>query len=526
MSNLSLHIHNARIWTAVRARPWAESITIDGGRITAMDQHSPARIVIDAQRRTIAPGLIDAHMHLLRGGKSLGDLDLSSAKSRGEFESLIEQRHRELAAEQWLIATGWSQENWPGAAMPDSSWLRAAGDRPTVCYRMDMHAAVVNDAVMRVCDLTKCPEGGRIERDSATGRPTGLMIEAAQWKLVNPLIPMDSVLQRQAQLRTAQNHVHRLGITAVGTMEYARDVSEVFQPLRDTLSLRCRVTLLDRAWPMDFSFGRDFKNDNRLAVIGYKTFIDGTLGSRTARMLADYADEPGNRGMLVELAADGHLHDWGIAVVREGFSPSMHAIGDEAVRIGLDVIDNVERSTRKSALRTCCRIEHAQQIDAADVARFHGRIASMQPLHKADDCRYVRKRLGEARLAGAFAFRHLLDAGALLAFGSDWPVASCDPLLGIRTAVTGLTRDGGVFGADQNLTVDEALRAYTTGAAHALGLEHAGALRVGAPGDLVMFDRDPFRADWAHSPPRVIMTIVDGQVVYDGRCEDASGARR
>ena len=505
----SLHVHNARIWTGDPQRPWARTISINAGRISSIDQPaSNASASINAEARTIVPGLIDSHLHLLTAGATLTRLDLSSVRSRTEFERAIAQRHAELPPGQWLIANGWSQENWSGGAAPDKSWLSVAQDRPIVCYRMDMHVALVNDAVLKMCDLKSDPPGGRIVRDQPTGLPTGLMIEAAAWELVNPLVPKPSLPERQEHLRAAQRHVHALGITTVGSMEYARDVQDLYLPLRDELTLRCRITLLDRDWPMDFSFGRSIANDCHFAIIGYKAFIDGTLGSRTARMLRDYADDPGNRGMLVELARDGRLHDWARAVAANGFSPSMHAIGDEAARLALDVIDGIDSERRP-------RIEHAQQLDLADIPRFRGRIASMQPLHKADDCRYVQKRLGSERLAGTFAFRTLADAGAILAFGSDWPVVSPDPLLGIRTAVTGLLVDGTRFGEQENLTVEEALRAYTGGAAYALGMDDAGILRPGALGDLVMFDRDPFEADWEQQPPRVAMTIVGGTVVYD-----------
>jgi len=518
MMTAALHLHNAQIWTGYSGQPRASSVTVVGGRVIALDAEAPAgAAVIDAAGRTVAPGLSDAHVHLLVGGQSLTQLDLSGVRSRAQFEQAIAQRHGRLPSGRWLIANGWSQENWPGHAMPDKSWLAAAGERPVVCYRMDLHAAVVNDAVLALCDLSRDPLGGRIERDQVTGEPTGLMLEAAAWNLVNPVVPSVNAEQRRDALLAAQEHAHRYGLTTVGTMEYARDVERVYLPLRDRLTLRCRVTLLDRAWPMDFDFGRDFPDDDRLAVIGYKAYLDGTLGSRTARMLEDYADDPGNRGMLVELAADGRLRDWALAVAASGLSPSMHAIGDEAIRLALDVVEAIDPDRRP-------RIEHAQQIAASDIARFggshreslrgRGRIASMQPLHKADDGRYARDRVGDVRLAGTFAFRSLLDVGARLAFGSDWPVVSCDPMAGMQAAITGRTLDGEVCLPEQNLTVEEALRAYTADAGYCLGLDDVGVLRPGAAGDLVMFDRDPFAADWDRSPPRILLTVVAGNVVH------------
>lgn len=511
-----LHIHNARIWTGDPVRPWANSLTAAAGRVVALDAPPPASADrVDARQFVVAPGLIDAHLHLLMGGQSLLELDLSSAKSRDDFERMVAREHMKQPPDRWLIARGWSSENW-GGDLPDKSWLAAAGDRPAVCWRMDHHAVLVNDAVLRRCELPDRIESGRIIRDE-NGEASGLLIEATAWKLVSPIIPKATVALRQAALLAAQRHAHRVGLTAVGSMEYSRDVTEVYEPLRDRLTLRCMITLLDRPMSnesIDCSFAREFSHDDWLAIIGFKTFLDGTLGSRTARLLEDYDDDPGNRGMLLEVAAAGRLQEWIETVARERFSPSMHAIGDEAARMALDAILALDSATRNRARP---RIEHAQQIDVADIARFRDVIASMQPLHKADDCRYVQRRLGEVRLAGTFAFRSLQEAGAQLAFGSDWPIVSCDPMLGIRAAVTGLTLDSVEFHPEQNLTVEEALRAYTREAAMALGMKDAGRLMSGALADLVMFDRDPFAADWRAAPPQVMMTIVNGEVVHDGR---------
>ena len=508
---MTLHLRNARIWTGDPCRPWASSLTIRHGRIASLDGDpggEPVR-VIDAGGRTAAPGLVDAHLHLLLGGEALGGLDLSEVKSRGDFEAAIAGRHEELPPGQWLIAGGWSEENWPGGQSPDKSWLGAAGGRPVVCHRKDLHSVVVNEPVLALFDTSADPPAGRIEREPETGEPTGLLVETAAWELVNPLVPKPDTAARREALLAAQRHLHGVGVTAVGTMEYERSVREVYQPLREQLSLRCRVILLDRGWPMDFEFGRGFPGDDHLAVIGYKTFVDGTLGSRSARMLADYTGDPGNRGEFLELAAAGHLRDWARAVSAAGFAPVMHAIGDEAARAVLDVIEDLANAQPRP------RIEHAQQVDETDFPRFRGVVTSMQPLHKADDCRYVEARLGTDRLAGTFAFRRLRDSGAVLAFGSDWPVVSCDPLLGMQTAITGLTLDGDVFAADQTLTVAETLESYTANAAAAVGLVGGGVLRPGGLGDVVLFDRDPFEANWLDLPPKITTTIVGGEVAYD-----------
>ena len=508
-----VRLTGARFWTADPMNPWAASVDIADGRITAVD--APPRpdlptITLPATA-VVTPGLIDAHIHLSLGGQTLNQLDLSTVHSRAEFESRIEHAARTLAPGRWLRAFGWNESHW-GGERPTRAWLRGAGNTPCIAYRMDQHACVVNDAVLALIGAEPCPAGGEIVRDS-TGAATGLLLEQAAWRLVNPRVPIPTVEDRRAALLATFQHCNSFGITAVGSMEYESDLRDTHDYLRTHARAACTVrviaTILDRAWPVDFAWGRAFANDELLAIAGWKSFIDGTLGSRTARMIAPYADDATNRGMLVEFAAEhpDRLRAWARTVIAHGFSPSVHAIGDEALRVALDAIAPEDHAR-------IARFEHCQTMDDAELARMHGRIASMQPLHKADDARSAPARLGHDRMHTFFRFRDLLTAGARLAFGSDWPIVSCDPRLGIRAAVTGLDLNGTPCRTDQNLTVEECLRAYTSGAADALRAPALGRIAPGCHADFCVFTDDPFACHWADTLPRIMATIAAGTPVY------------
>ncbi|MBM4051862.1 MAG: amidohydrolase family protein [Planctomycetes bacterium] len=451
------------------------------------------------------PGLIDGHLHLILGGLGLEMLDLASCTSRAEVERRVRARHATLEPGRWLLAQGWNEDRW-GGEQPTAAWFDGLGDRNVVAWRMDHHACVVSRTVMARLDLSSTPGGGEIVRDAA-GSPTGLLREAAAWHIAKPAIPAPSVDGRRRALDAAVRHLHALGVTGVGSMEYGVDLEHVLAPCRHDLPLRMAVTLLDRDWPLDVTQGVSFERTDRLWVVGYKSFIDGTLGSRTARMHAPYADEPSTRGLWTELAAEGLLRDWAEHVLANGLSPSMHAIGDAALTAALDALERDERRVG--------RIEHAQTARAEDIARCAGRIISMQPLHKADDAPSAPSRLGASRMDRFFRFRDFARAGARLVFGSDWPIVTCCPMAGMRAAITGIDRIGAVVVPEQSLTPTEALTAYTHEAARALGFPAGcGTLQAGAPADLTILDRDPRSADWVHAPPRVLMTIVGGEIVH------------
>jgi predicted amidohydrolase YtcJ len=494
--------------------PKLVDLAITDGMISSIEAPGTLKNLetLDADGDCLHPGFVDSHLHFSLGGKTLRQLDLSGVRSRDDFEAAIARRCAELEPGAWLQALGWNEANWPDGTMPEKSWLRAAGDRPTVCYRMDFHACVVNEPVLAMLEGAACPPGGRINCD-ASGEPDGLMVESAAWHLVNPLVPELTPSERLAAARAAAEHCARLGLVAVGSMEYPAELAEGIMPQRETLGLRFLVTLLERTWPLDCTIAERFPADAWLKVIGFKAFLDGTLGSRTAAMLEPYTDQPeAGKGMLIELAEEGVLEPWIQAVHQHGYSPSMHAIGDRALRLALDAADTLPADARERV-----RFEHAQTIHPDDLPRMRGRFASMQPLHKASDAVTALERLGPGRMDRFFPFRTLLDAGARLAFGSDWPIVSCDPFEGIRAAVTGRDLEGRVHRAEDTIPVEAAIAAYTTEARACLGAA-GGSIAVGEPADLVLLDRDPVDVDWhAEENPEVLATIVAGRIVHEQR---------
>jgi predicted amidohydrolase YtcJ len=505
----ALHVTNARIWTGDPAHPFASSLTIRDGRIESLDSIPDGDPVLDCGGDFVTPGFIDAHMHLVLGGEALTQPDLSAAESRTTFESIIAQEHERLPRGQWLIANGWSEQRL--GVLPDQRWLAKCGDRPAVCWRMDLHAAIVNDAVLQRLDLPDdaliTEAGGRVGRDS-TGALNGFLVEQAAWEYLIPSIPDPSATTRQAALLAAESYCIRHGLTTVRTMEYREILDDVIVPLRDQLRLRCAVVLLDRKLPLDLEWTSSFPADQRLQIVGCKSFIDGTLGSRTARLHTPWSDRPGDRGLLLELALEQRLHEWQRHVHAASLDTSVHAIGDEAVSIALEL-----EAASSGACR--CIIEHAELIRDEDVTRTAGVLLSMQPLHRAVDACIAETAIGTDRSESLCPFRRLHDAGAILAFGSDWPVVDCDPRPGLKAAITGMDLDGAPYHAHQRIDPETALHGWTTAAAMTCRRRDIGCLSVQACGDLVRWSEDLLHANWVSSTPQVMTTVLGGEVVYD-----------
>ncbi len=494
-----------------RAERW---IIVEGGVVASLERSAPRGVrILEAPVGFACPGFFDSHLHLLLAGSSLAQLELSGVRSREEFEGHISSAHAALPADRWLLARGWNEANFAGDGAPEASWFSSAGTRPCVAWRSDQHACVVNQPVIDLLGgaLDDATEGECPRRD---GRPIGILRERAAWQVLIPRLPPPTDDELASGLAAAQRVLLANGITSVGSMEYADWVDRVLVPRCDLLSPRVHVTMLDREWPVDVAdvARRAHEATPRLRFVGCKSFADGTLGSRTAWMQAPYADGDGLEvGTPLEFTADGRLAEWMAQVAGAGLSPSVHAIGDAALTAVLDAADAARIPDRT------LRIEHAQTVAPEDIPRLAQHIVSMQPLHKADDARIAHARLGPERLNRFFPFRRIADAGALLAFGSDWPIAPPDPIEAMRTAITGRTVGGDRFQPDQSLTPMEALRATTIDAARSLRADaDLGHLSPGSRADITILDRDPLTCDWWNDPPRVLGTMVDGRIARPG----------
>lgn len=536
-----LVLTNAKIWTGDPDRPSAMWLAERNGQILALGDGDGWRAhagddtqVIQGQGRRVLPGLIDAHVHLGSAAGDLRALDLRGAATRDELLERIREHVETLAEGEWLVGTRWSAESWPDQRPPTAEEIDdATGGRPAVLTRMDGHSLIASRSALEEAGISdegpEDPAGGTIGRDEA-GRPTGAVYEQAMGlvtrHIVQPEIDMGELLVR------ATAEANRYGVTSVGAMESRQTVQKLVElDEAGKLTLHVSASLSGggddlQSWMPLLKWAVENPHPSeRVRVIGFKAYMDGSLGSRTAWMMAPYEDNgmaidkaADNAGFPLAMAADGALEDLIQRGAEMGLQPAVHAIGDRANHVLLNWYEKLPPETR-TKLRP--RVEHTQHLLPEDVKRFGelGVVASMQPYHKADDGRYAEQRLGPERVKTSYAFRSLLDSGATLAFGSDWPVVSVNPFLGIHAAVTAKTLDGRIFVPEQSISVEEALQAYTAGAAVAIGAQdRVGMLREGMAADFVVLDRDVLGIAPAEIPgTRVELTVLGGRKVHEPR---------
>lgn len=477
----------------------------------------------DMQGRVVVPGFVDAHVHVMNLGLGTMVLDLSQTRSLDEALSRIAAFAAANPDRPWIIGHGWNQERWGLGRFPTAAELDAVvSDRPVWLSRADGHAGWANSAALKAGNITaqsRDPAGGRILRAAGSREPAGVLVDTAMQPVaeaVPPPLPED----REQALYAAQQLFFANGITAVADMGTSIEDWMTFRRAGDAGWLQMRIMAyagsVDEMLLIGGTGPTQWLYDDRLRLNGLKIWLDGALGSRGAMLKADYADDPGNRGLPI--TSGTQMRNMMSRAALDNFQVAIHAIGDAANEDALYAIDELHQEYPGDRR---WRIEHAQVISPADLPKIgeHGIIASYQPLHQTSDRLMAEARLGPDRLAGSYAWRSARDAGAVLAFGSDAPVEPPNVLAGLATAISRQDENGepeGGWMPEEIVTREQALAGFTAGAAYAGFAEgRFGSLAVGERADFVVLDADPLLSSAVGlRGARVIETWVAGRRVY------------
>ncbi len=529
---VDLVLINGHVWTGNPRQPWAEAVAVRGQRIYRVGPTSEVRPlaaggaeVVDLEGGLLLPGFIDSHTHFLAGGFSLSSVQLRDCRSREELAASVAAKARELGKGEWVVNGDWDHERFSPPELPRKDWIDAVTpDNPVCVNRFDGHMVLVNSRALALAGITRdtpSPPGGEIVRDGRTGEPTGILKDAAM-DLVYARIPEPSPAEKLRAAKASLAEAARNGVTSVHEMADASSF-EVFEELARRNELTARLAVYIPITQVDLLAGLKIKSPfggPYLKLAGLKGFVDGSLGSGTALFFEPYTDDPKNRGLLHEqMFPDGVMEKRLLEADRAGLQVAVHAIGDRAASLLLDMFERVIAADGPRDRRW--RVEHAQHLRPADIARFGrlGLVASVQPYHAIDDGRWAERKIGPERARTTYAFRSLRDAGAVLAFGSDWTVAPLSPVIGIYAAATRRTLDGKTPGGwipEEKVSVEEAVRACTTAGAFAEFAEsEKGSIEEGKLADLVALDRDIFKIPAAGiAEARVRLTVFDGRVIY------------
>jgi len=523
---------NGKIWTVNPDQPWAEAVAVEAGKILEVGSTSQIKKLAGAQTQIIdlkgdllLPGFTDSHVHFLDGGFSLLRIDLRDAKSKEEFIERIRDKAKELEKGEWILGGNWDHQQFTPPELPRKEWIdEASSQNPVYVNRYDGHMVLVNSTALKIAGITRetsSPQGGEILKDTKTGESTGILRDAAM-DLVQEHIPEPSFQQKLEAAEIALKQAAEVGLTSVHDMASASNF-EVYQELLRTDKLTARLYVYIPITEVEIyarlklitPFGNDF-----LKIGGLKGFVDGSLGSSTALFFEPYTDDPKKYGLLyAHMYPEGIMEKRLMLAEQSGLQVAIHAIGDKANHIILDIFEKVAAQQGERDRRW--RIEHAQHLLPEDIERM-GRlniIASVQPYHAIDDGRWAEKKIGKKRCQYTYAFKSLLEKGVLLACGSDWDVAPLNPLTGIFAAVTRQTTDGKNpqgWIPKEKISLEEAIKGYTLNGSYAEFSEKIkGSVEKGKLADFVVLSQNIFEI-----PPeeigktKVKMTIVDGKIVY------------
>ena len=519
---------NGRVHTMDAARSVVDSLVIRDGRVAFAGRRGdinagPDEAILDLGGRAVLPGLVDGHGHLMLLAKARLELNLASAGSEEEIAAMVGAAAATRRPGEWIAGRGWDQTRWPGQRFPTRDSLdRAAPGHPVALVRVDGHATWASGAALARADITRRtsdPQGGRILKDERR-EPTGVLIDTAQ-DLIRPLVPPPSAERFDEAARAViaeclakgLTGAHEPGLDLAAIASYTRLIGRGHFPFRVFAALSGK-----KAWgEYRERGGPESVGDGRLTVGALKLWLDGALGSRGAALHAPYCDDPGNTGLV--LVPPEEVERLTREATGRGFHVWVHAIGDRANTLALDVFEKV-RAAGGPPPRL--RVEHAQILAPADIPRFArlGVVPSMQPTHCTSDMRWAGERLGPERLEGAYAWRSVLDSGAYIAGGSDFPVEDANPFHGLHAAVTRRPREGAAppWQPAQRMTRDEAVRSFTVWNARSIGREmELGSLEPGKRADLIALSDDVFTCGEERiAGITPVLTMVGGEVVFGG----------
>jgi predicted amidohydrolase YtcJ len=542
MPKASLILLNGRIVTLDKRNPEVPALAISGEEIVYAGSGEKVKAyatketeVIDLKGKLVLPGFNDAHLHFLGGGLNFLRVDLRDCRRFEEIGERIKEKASKLKTGSWILGRGWdhtlfNQGNWPDKTFLDKVVLQ----NPVYLKRIDGHVGWANSLALqmsRIDQNSSSPEGGTIIKNANSGEPIGILLENGM-QLVERIIPKPSFEEQTLAIREAVKEANRFGITSVQDNSDI-EVVEVYKKVVERNELKVRVSewlpleLIKKPQELKRLIESFPEKSNLLRPGLLKIMADGTLGSRTAFLFEPYSDEPGKSGVL--LHEEKELEELVLLADKSGFQIGIHAIGDRANHTVLNVYEKIQKLNPERERRH--RIEHCSVLRETDIPRFakSGTVASVQPSFWSSDKKWLEQRLGKERMKGAYVFKSLLDSGTVLAFGTDWPVESLNPMLGIYSAVTRDVRaycntplqrnvEMSAFGetSPQKLTVEQAVKAYTLGSAYAEFQEkEKGSLEVGKLADMVVLSKDIF----AIKPEEILeteveMTILGGKVVY------------
>lgn len=519
-----LVVTNALVWSDGMSG-FATSLAVDEGVFVYVGNDptsyiGPGTEIVNAMGRTVIPGLIDSHVHMMNGGGSLTDIQLRDAKDKQDFIARLKAYAEANPDRPWITGGRWSTESWTDKTEPTREWLdQAVPDRPVFLSRMDGHSGIANSKALELAKVTRDtadPEGGRVVKD-VNGVPTGLLRETAMG-LVSRLVPGKSRDVLKRDLVAAMDHAHANGITSVADIP-TEGAIPIYQELAAAGEITVRFGLYPTVSPDNIErLKQSFKSvPYQIELKGVKVYMDGTLGSRTAWMFEPFnnnpADVANNTGLPRPGVTDGSVRRTAQICAANGLQMIGHAIGDRANHELVDFFKGAWTDVRKARPR----LEHAQHLRATDIPIIGrlGVITSYQPFHKADDGRYCEDYIGSERSNSSYAYKDVLDSGGVLAFGSDWPVVTINPFLGMEAAVTGRTLGGNLWQTHNNVPLTEALRAYTSSAAYAMFWEDkVGRIAPGYYADFVVLSETLFAPAPKWADIRPVATYVAGKKMF------------